>query len=61
LRALLATAEVTDLPRSWTSLTATERAILTEVERRSGPRPRILAHAPSCPDPAMAAIESGNV
>jgi hypothetical protein len=61
LRALLATAEVTDLPRSWTSLTATERAILTEVERRAGPRPRILAHVPSGLDPATAAIESGNV
>jgi hypothetical protein len=61
LRALLAMAEVTALPRSWTALTAPERAILADVERRPGPRPRILAHVPTGPDPAMAAIESGNV
>jgi len=61
LRALLAIAEVSDLPRSWTSLPATERAVLAEVERRPGPRPRIMAHVQSGPDSTTAAAESGNV
>ena len=60
LRALLATAEVTNLPHSWTASTATERTILAEVECRPGPRPRILTHLPSSLDSATAATESKN-
>jgi hypothetical protein len=60
LRALLAMAEVTALPRSWTALTASERAILADVERRPGPRPRILMHLPSGLDSGTAATESKN-
>ena len=60
LRAILATAELTNLPQSWTASTAAERAILAEVERRPGPRPRILMHLASGLDSATALTESKN-
>jgi hypothetical protein len=60
LRALLAAAEVANLPRSWIEVTATERAILADVERRPGPRPRILTHLPSGLDSGTAATECKN-
>jgi hypothetical protein len=61
LRALLSTAELSSLPHSWTALTPTERAILTEIEHRPGPRPLILTPLHSGIESAMPAIESGNV